>query len=94
MQEKKKMIWAGFDVGKETFSASLDQVTENGKAKITSLPCRDFKRTPEGLTKFFQWAAGFVSGKDLHIVMETTGWHMSCNTLSIQTVSGCRSVSL
>lgn len=73
MQEKKKMIWAGFDVGKETFSASLDQVTENGKAKITSLPCRDFKRTPEGLTKFFQWAAGFVSGKDLHIVMETTG---------------------
>ena len=23
------MIWAGFDVGKETFSASLDQVTEN-----------------------------------------------------------------
>ena len=73
MQEKKKMIWAGFDVGKETFSASLDQVTENGKAKITSLPCRDFKRTPEGLTKFFQWADGIISGMDLHIVMETTG---------------------
>ena len=73
MKEKKKMIWVGFDVGKETFSASLDQVTENGKAKITSLPCRDFKRTPEGLAKFFQWADGIISGMDLHIVMETTG---------------------
>ena len=37
MEEKKTIVWAGFDVGKETFSASLDQVSENGKAKITSL---------------------------------------------------------
>ena len=73
MEEKKTIIWAGFDVGKETFSASLDQITESGKAKITSLPCRDFKRNPEGVTKFFQWADGFVSEKELHIVMETTG---------------------
>lgn len=73
MEEKKTIVWAGFDVGKETFSASLDQVSENGKAKITSLPCRVFKRTPEGLSKFFQWAGGIISGRELHIVMETTG---------------------
>ena len=30
MEEKKTIIWAGFDVGKETFSASLDQITESG----------------------------------------------------------------
>lgn len=73
MEEKKTIVWAGFDVGKETFSASLDQVSENGKAKITSLPCRVFKRTPEGLSKFFQWVGGIISGMELHIVMETTG---------------------
>jgi len=73
MEEKKTIIWAGFDVGKETFSASLDQISENGKAKITLLPCRDFKRNPEGITKFFQWAEKFASEKELHIVMETTG---------------------
>ena len=67
------MIWAGFDVGKETISESLNQVAENGKAKITLLPYRDFKRTPEGLAKFFQWGGNIISGKELHIVMETTG---------------------
>ena len=58
---------------KKPFRHLWTKSQKNGKAKITSLPCRDFKRTPEGLAIFFQWAAGFVSGKDLHIVMETTG---------------------
>ena len=69
----KEKVWAGFDVGKASFSAALDQNTKRGKAKITSLPCRDFKRTPEGVEQFFQWAKKQLPDTELCIVMETTG---------------------
>ena len=73
MEGEKATIWAGFDVGKASFSAALDQLTENGRAKITTLPCRDFKRTPEGVEQFFQWAKKILPDQDFRIVMETTG---------------------
>lgn len=73
MEGTKTSIWAGLDVGKANFSAALDQLTENGRAKITSLPCRDFKRTPAGVEQFFQWAKKTAPEDDIRIVMETTG---------------------
>jgi len=73
MDGAKASIWAGFDVGKASFSAALDQLAENGRAKVTTLPCRDFKRTPEGVEQFFQWAKKAVPDHEFRIVMETTG---------------------
>lgn len=73
MSEEKTKVWSGFDVGKASFSAALDQVTETGRAKITTLPCREFKRTTEGVTQFFQWVEKSIGDSELHIVMETTG---------------------
>ncbi len=49
MEVEKTCIWVGLDVGKASFSAALDTPAENGRAKLTTLPCRDFKRTPEGV---------------------------------------------
>ena len=73
MEGVKTSIWAGFDVGKASFSAALDQLTEDGRAKITTLSCRDFKRTPEGVELFFHWAKKAVPDREIRIVMETTG---------------------
>lgn len=73
MGSEKNCIWAGFDVGKTGFSAALDTPAENGRAKLTTLLCRDFKRTPEGVELFFRWAQKAVPNYDIHIVMETTG---------------------
>ncbi len=49
MGAEKTCIWAGVDVWKASFSAALDTPAENGRAKLTTLLCRDFKRTPEGV---------------------------------------------
>lgn len=73
MEGGKMSIWAGFDVGKKSFSAALDVPAENGRAKITTLPCREFERTPEGVRQFFQWAEKTLPGPNVRIVMETTG---------------------
>ena len=73
MEGAKASIWAGFDVGKASFSAALDNPIENVRAKITTLPCQDFKRTPEGVEQFFQWTTKIAPGYDIRIVMETTG---------------------
>lgn len=73
MEDVKTIVWAGFDVGKASFSAALDRIGESGRAKITTLPCKDFKRTPEGLEQFFDWASVMASDAEFHIVMETTG---------------------
>ena len=66
-------IWAGFDVGKASFSAALDTPAESGRAKLTTLLCRDFKRTPEGIEQFFRWVRKTAPEYDIRIVMETTG---------------------
>ena len=71
--ESRESFWVGFDVGKNSFFASLDCHGKNIRAKITSLPCRDFKRTPEGVEQFFLWAKKTIPGHDIRIVMETTG---------------------
>ncbi len=71
--ESRESFWVGFDVGKNSFSAALDCHGKNIRAKITSLPCRDFKRTPEGVEQFFLWAKKTIPGHDIRIVMETTG---------------------
>ena len=73
MEGEKKSIWAGFDVGKESFSAALDIPAEGSRAKITLLPCREFKRTPDGAEQFFRWAQKALPEHDIRIVMETTG---------------------
>ncbi len=73
MEVEKTRIWVGFDVGKAIFSAALDTPVENGRAKLATLPCRDFKRTPEGVEQFFRWATKTASDYDIRIVMETTG---------------------
>ena len=56
MDEAKKVIWAGFDVGKGSFVAALDQETANGRRKVTSLPCRKFNLNQDEVEKFFHWA--------------------------------------
>ena len=73
MEGARASIWAGFDVGKVSFSAVLDILTKNERAKITTLPYRDFKRTSEGVEQFFQWAKKTIPGHDFRIVMETAG---------------------
>ena len=73
MEREKTSIWTGFDVGKKSFSVALDVPAENGRAKLHLLPCRDFKRTPEGVEQFFQWVKKAVPEYDIRIVMETTG---------------------
>ncbi|MBR4663721.1 MAG: IS110 family transposase [Lentisphaeria bacterium] len=73
MSGGKNKIWIGFDVGKKSFSAAVDQLKDNGKDKVTSLPCRNFKRTPEGMEQFFDWVKNHLDDQELHIVMETTG---------------------
>ena len=42
MSEEKSIIWAGFDVGKASFVAALDEATASERRKVTSLPCREF----------------------------------------------------
>jgi len=73
MEGKNSSVWAGFDVGKASFSAALDTTSEGSRAKLSTLPCRDFKRTPEGVEQFFRWVQNTVPDYDVHIVMETTG---------------------
>lgn len=73
MEGVKETPWIGLDVGKASFFAALDQSSESGRAKITSLPCRDFKRTPKGVEQFFQWTKKQLPDTELRIVMETTG---------------------
>ena len=73
MERGKASIWAGFDVGKKSFSVALDVPAETGREKLSLLPCRDFKRTPEGVEQFFRWVAKTAPDCDIRIVMETTG---------------------
>ena len=74
MGAEKTCIWAGFDVGKASFSAALDTPAEDSRVKLATLPCRDFKRTPEGVEQFFRWVTKTAaSDYDIRIVMETTG---------------------
>ena len=61
MEGAKGNIWAGFDVGKASFSAALDQLTENSRAKITTQPCREFKRTPEGVEQYGNYRLLFAT---------------------------------
>ena len=56
MDEAKNVIGAGFDVGKASFVAALDEATANERRKVTSLPCREFKRNQDEVKKFFRWA--------------------------------------
>ena len=73
MDEAKKVIWAGFDVGKSSFVAALDQETANGRRKVTSLPCRKFKLNQDEVEKFFHWAQELSPEAEIRIVMESTG---------------------
>ena len=73
MERGKASIWAGIDVGKKSFSVAMDVSAENGRAKLHQLPCRNFKRTPEGVEQFFRWAEKTLPGHDVRVVMETTG---------------------
>ena len=73
MSEVKNVIWAGFDVGKDSFVAALDEETATNRRKVTSLPCRKFKRNQEEVKKFFQWARDYFPEAEIRIVMETTG---------------------
>lgn len=73
MERPRSLIRAGFDVGKANCSAALDQTAEEGKAKTTTLPRRDFKRTPEGVERFFEWVKKTIAGYDIRIVMEISG---------------------
>ena len=73
MGEAKNVIWAGFDVGKDSFVAALDDSTAREHRKVTSLPCRKFKRTQDEVEKFFHWAKEAFPEAEIRIVMETTG---------------------
>ena len=53
MGEAKSIIWAGFDVGKASFVAALDEATASERRKVTSLPCREFKRNQDEVKKLF-----------------------------------------
>ena len=73
MSEEKSIIWAGFDVGKASFVAALDEATASERRKVTSLPCREFKRNQDEVKKFFRWAKEEFPEAEVRIVMETTG---------------------
>ena len=74
METVNNQVWCGFDVGKKKFSAALDLPDASNRKKLTSLPQKDFERTPAGVTKFFAWQGKIVaSGSKISIVMETTG---------------------
>ena len=73
MSEEKKVIWAGFDVGKESFVVALDEATANERRKVTTLPCREFKRNQDGVKHFFRWTKEEFPEAETRIVMETTG---------------------
>ena len=73
MNEAKSVIWAGFDVGKASFVAALDEATASERRKVTSLPCREFKRNQDEVKKFFRWTKEEFSTAEVRIVMETTG---------------------
>ncbi len=73
MGEPKSIIWAGFDVGKTSFVAALDEATASERRKVTSLPCREFKRNQDEVKKFFRWAKEEFPEAEVRIVMETTG---------------------
>ena len=70
MAETKNVIWAGFDVGKASFVAALDDASAPERRKVTSLPCRKFKRNQDELKKFFQWAQEHSSEGEIRIVMD------------------------
>ena len=73
MGEAKSIIWAGFDVGKASFVAALDEATASERRKVTSLPCREFKRNQDEVKKFFRWTKEEFPEAEVRIVMETTG---------------------
>ena len=73
MVEAKSIIWAGFDVGKTSFVAALDEATASERRKVTTLPCREFKRNQDEVKKFFRWAKEEFPEAEVRIVMETTG---------------------
>ncbi len=72
-------IWAGFDVGKKTFSACLDIPNEQTQYfPVNELTVKDFHRTDSGFERFWNWQkqqleAHGMSQFTLRIVMETTG---------------------
>ena len=71
MVEAKSIIWAGFDVGKTSFVAALDEATASERRKVTTLPCREFKRNQDEVKKFFRWAKEEFPAAEVRIVMET-----------------------
>ena len=73
MAETKNVIWAGLDVGKASFVAALDDASATERRKVTSLPCRKFKRNQDELKKFFLWAQELFPEAEIRIVMESTG---------------------
>ena len=73
MGEAKSIIWAGFDVGKASFVAALDEASASERRKVTTLPCREFKRNQDEVKKFFRWAKEEFPAAEVRIVMETTG---------------------
>ena len=75
MDEAKNVIWAGIDVGKKTFVAALDDPTAKERKKVTSLPCRSFKRNQDEVKKFFHWVQEQIPEAEVRIVMETTGYY-------------------
>ncbi len=74
MDEAKKVIWAGIDVGKRTFVAALDDSTAKERKKVTSLPCRSFKRDQDEVEIFYHWIQEQFPEAEVRIVMETTGF--------------------
>ena len=74
MDEAKKVIWAGIDVGKRTFVAALDDSTAKERKKVTSLPCRSFKRDQDEVEKFFFFFYEQFLEAEFCIVMGTTGF--------------------
>ena len=75
MDEAKSVIWAGIDVGKNNFVAALDDPAAQERKKVTSLPCRSFKRKQEEVEKGFHWVQEQFPEAEVRIVMETTGYY-------------------
>ena len=86
--ESRESLWVGFDVGKNSFSAALDCHGKNIRARITSLPCRDFKRTPEGVEQFFLWAKKTLPGHDTRIGSANCGIRFKRTFLVFEPKSG------
>lgn len=66
-------IWCGLDVSKNTFAAAIDFKNGKNNLSFNLMPRKDFKRTSEGVDKFYNWIDKVAPNAELAIVMETTG---------------------